>query len=489
MMGNGPTSVELTQFILRCQRGISQAVSDHRIGGQGVGHSVGPRVITLRFAPAHATNPMINTLLNMGPAIEISAQLAGVTVRQEGGLICVDVPNPWAGPVAAHDLHGRGLVVPLGVAGGRGDEVIWLDWRTVTHLLVQGGSGSCKTTAVQAILWQLAVQNPAYALRFVVLCQPNKLDDWQPVGRAPHTWAIVTDPLEGLAAAQWAAEQAKAARPASAPDVFFVVDDLSAWLRDVDLGPAVELIADMGRKSRIRLLANTHTNNKGGTGGTSVKNIATKLLLAVGDRQTAAAIAGKASGAEKLGRVGDALLINDGQNLRVGVAAAWPEDWRRWKTERDANYRPWLALLGQGGALSTDTSTSTDAGAHARGGDVDGNARMFLGAGAGASAGARGKVLQLPTGKVRKQPLPTPAELALIAEAQLPLPSKHVPTPEDGRLFLALLHEQETMTKACQKAYGFKNPHTYDLFLAGLALCGAALAAETDATDSQEASA
>jgi hypothetical protein len=496
MANGGPTSIEFAQFVTRCQNGIHMALYDHRIMAQPYGYTIGPRVITFRFAPLRPTKPMLNAILQMGPTVEINAQLADVMVRQENGAICIDIPNPWAAAVAARDLRGRGLLVPIGTAGGRGDLAVWHDWQATPNLLVQGAPGTGKTWAVMALLWHLGRQNPAFAVRVVVLCQPNKLDDWLPTaGRMPHTWAIVSDPLEGLAATQWAAEQARAARPANAPDVFFVVDDLSAWLGDVDMGPNLERITNMGRKSRIHLIADTHTNNKAGVGGVAVKNITAKLLLSVGDRQTAAAIAGKGSGAEKLGRFGDALYLSDGQSVRVGVAAVWPEDWQRWKSERQPNYRPWLALLEQGGpaeqGTALSTSTSTDADASARGGGADENAYVRPSAGAGAGAGVR--VLRLPKRNERRYPAPTPAELALIAELQatLPLPRDRPPTLQEGRLMLAMLHHLDHKTHAIEAIYKFKNPSTAALFDTGLDLAGseAAQALGDSAPDEQEATA
>lgn len=308
----------------------------------------GPHTLSfaLRLYEPRAAN--MAKALRLGPALEAAVNASPVRVYSDQGVIFAEIPSPWPQVVPARVLRGDRLAVPLGLTPRK--TIAGVDFAAVPHLLAVGPTGRGKSVAMRALAYQLARQNPAGRVGFVILT--FKPADWAAVGNLTNGWAVVTDPAEGARALAWlrGKMQDRARAGVAWPALFAFVDDLANLLGaapECDK-PLLEL-ASMGRAAGVHLVLGTQRLGQKGAGDALIAaNIPDRLIFGTASANDAAFYTGRAqTGAEKLGaHPGDALLVSDGGAQRLAVGYVSDGDFLDLR-QSAAELRPWASVPGQ----------------------------------------------------------------------------------------------------------------------------------------------
>ena len=175
--------------------------------------------------------------------------------------------------------------------------------------------------------------------------------DWNAFEGAAGCLGIATAPAEQEQVLTWAAGDLMAGERGGeeGQTVVLVIDDLLNLLSRADLADPLAEIASMGAGLGIHLLAGTQeAGSKRGTGGAGVENNATARILYRNSNAAAAARAtgqGAAGLQELSGAKGDALLLLDGEPVRIATGLA--DDRAILQLEQGAGWlRPWLRSSG-----------------------------------------------------------------------------------------------------------------------------------------------
>ena len=302
----------------------------------------GPHTISfgLRLYEPRAGN--IQKALKLGPALEAAVGASPVRVYSDQGVIFVELPSPWPQVVPGAQLRGQRLAVPLGLTPRK--TVAGIDFDANPHVLAVGPTNKGKSTAMRAIAYHLARQNPAG--RVAMVAMTFKPDDWKPVGKLVNGWSVVADPGEALQALVWLRDRmiVRTRSRQSSPEIFVFVDDLANLLgSQVDCGKPLLEIASMGRAAGIHLVIGTQRLGQKGAGDALIaSNITTRLVFSTASAADAAFYTGRGgTGAEKIGaHPGDALLVEDGGAQRLAVGFVSDADFAALH-QQPAELRPW----------------------------------------------------------------------------------------------------------------------------------------------------
>lgn len=306
----------------------------------------GPHTLSFALRLYEPTAGNVAKAQRLAGALEAAVGASPVRVYSDRGAVFVEIPNPWPVTVPGPALRGQRLAVPLGLSPRRA--ICGVDFATTPHLLVIGPTGRGKTTAMRALAYHLARQNPAG--RVALLAVTFKPNDWRAFQSLANTWAVVTDPTEAAAVLAWAREtmRQRAASGATAPALFLFLDDLLNLLAVApDVGTILGELASLGRAVGIHLVIGTQRLGERGAGGAAVTgNIPGRLVFGTADAQDAAYYTGRAdTGAERLGAYpGDALLIGDGGAHRLAVAYVSDHDLAG-LPQNETELRPWANRL------------------------------------------------------------------------------------------------------------------------------------------------
>jgi hypothetical protein len=338
-----PDAVVVRRVMAEMEMSLNMVVTAENLQGSWLEGWQGPTFLTFRFRLWQPTGAGLARALRLARACEMALTCAPVRIYQESGILHVEVPSPWPVTLAADLLAGRGLHVPLGVSGRSsvaGLEVVGYDFQTDPHLALLGATGSGKTTGLYAILYQLARQNPAGRVRFVICALAAKAAGWQTIASLSHCQALITSGPEMHQALRWFSDLART-RAGRQPAYFLVVDDLLAILDQVDISDQLRVIASLGREPGIHLLLASQQGGKAGVADTAA-NLRGRLVFAAADARQAALAAGRGgTGAERLGLTpGDALLILGERQRRLLVAAVPSAAWAS-LPHQTLEQRPW----------------------------------------------------------------------------------------------------------------------------------------------------
>lgn len=333
-------------------------VAEQQIGAAFVGDGLychmagawqGPHTLTFALRLYEPRQANINRALKLAGAIEARIGASPVRVYSDTGVIFCEIPSPWPVTVGGPTLHGQRLAVPLGVTPRK--TIAGLDFATRPHLLAVGPTRRGKTTALRALAFHLARQNPLGRLGLVAIT--FKPVDWQAFGALAACWAVITDPAEAAQALTWArdAMHERARRQVRLPDLFLFVDDLANLLAVCpDVAQTLAELASLGGGCGLHLVIGTQRLGEKGAGDALVtSNIPDRLVFGTASASDAAFYTGRGqTGAEKLGaHIGDALLVTDGGAQRLAVGYVSDTDLAGLKQGAGA-VRPWL----RGGALA-----------------------------------------------------------------------------------------------------------------------------------------
>jgi len=370
----------MKQYVAWADRRIGRLVVAEGLHCGLLGVTQGPLTLTFRVRLLNPSPTALRKLLALDRALSQALQVSGVRVTMQPGHVAIEIPSPQPRTPSAGQLAraSRGLSVAVGFDAQR--RPVSVDLSEHGALFWIGPSRRGKTQSMRSTLYSLARCN-AQSMRFAILCHERKLDDWKAFEDARQSLGIVTAPAEQEALLAWAAGEMMT-KMSDGMRLVIVVDDLLNLLSQADLAGPLAEIASMGAGLGIHLLAGTQeAGSKRGTGGAGVENNATARILY---RNSSAAAAARATGqgAEGLqqlsGAKGDALLLLDGEPLRIATGLAddreilqleqgegWRRPWQHHHTppatipHATATVGP---SVGHGGALVQSGATTGSAG-------------------------------------------------------------------------------------------------------------------------------
>ena len=259
-------------------------------------------------------------------ALALAAGAESCRVARDGGRLLLELPKPEAQRKALRAGRLEALspatntAVCVGIAtGGR---PVWCDLADErnAHIVIGGTTGSGKSVLLKWILFRLAVQNEADALR-MLLIDPKQfeLTDFAHLPHLLHP--IVSRSLEVSRVLSWVGTElerrAQAGRGRMGPRLVIVVEEVADLLAsNRDVGPLLARIAQIGRALDVHLLATTQQPGSRSL-GLALPNVPTRILGRVASATLTFGAAGRArSGADCLLGRGDFLLLAAGESTR-----------------------------------------------------------------------------------------------------------------------------------------------------------------------------
>lgn len=330
------------QYIAWCERRIERLVVSEGLHCGLLGVTQGPLIITFRVRLLQPSPAALRKLLGLGPALSQILQVSSVRITEQPGHIAIEFPSPVKRTPRAEELarFTRGMKIAVGYDANR--RPIHVDLEQHGALFWIGPSRRGKTQSMKSTLYALCRSN-GERLRYAILCHERKRKDWQSFEDAVGCMGVVTKPSEQERVLSWAAGELLTLQT---PFSFVILcDDLLNLLAQADLAGYLAELASMGAGLGVHLLAGTQeAGSKRGTGGAGVENNATARILY---RNSSAAAAARATGqsAEGLqqisGAKGDALLLQDGEPLRIATGLA--DDRNILQLPQGSDWlRPWL---------------------------------------------------------------------------------------------------------------------------------------------------
>lgn len=355
---------DVRRYMALTERAIAAAFVNDGLQIHLLHGTQGPHTLTYALKLYQSTKANLAKALKLGPAIEAAIGDGPVRVYSDRGILHVEVPSPMPLILRGDRLRGEGLAVPLGMDGRRA--IVGIDFETSPHVLLVGPTNAGKTTAARLIAYQLALQNPARACRFIV--STFKPKDWAALAAVAHTFAVIVEPEESAQMVRYLVDVMynRTKTGQDRPHLFVFLDDLLNLLGVAPIESELAQLASLGRSAGIHLIVGTQRLGELGAGGAAITgNIRTRVVFGTADAQDAAQFTGRGgSGAESLGRYkGDALLIVEGIVRRLAVATVDdadlatlpqnPDDWRPWRSVSPASqsattYLPAVSRDGEG---------------------------------------------------------------------------------------------------------------------------------------------
>ena len=156
--------------------------------------------------------------------------------------------------------NGQGLIAPLGIK--ENDEIEYVDYSKINHLLVCGTSGSGKTTFVRTLLTSLIALNSPSKLKFCIF--DSKHIDYMEFNDTPFLLVPVThDNRKCSGIIGWALSEAKKREMLSTvnpdiikdySDIFIVLDDYAEIAQDQVAQESLYKLLQIGHRVKIHVI-------------------------------------------------------------------------------------------------------------------------------------------------------------------------------------------------------------------------------------------
>lgn len=290
---------------------------------------IGPHIILFDFMPNPPSHANRQKLLRSAPLVRSTLPgISRVAIYEEGGFVVVRVRLPdhliqSLDPLAFEGS--AGVVVPMGI---RDDGLVdTLDLDHSPHVLIVGPSNMGKTTIGRGIVFHLARQNDATALRLVVT--GADASDWQGVAHLPHSWGFVYH-AQAARLVDWLMVEMHRRQSAGvrSPRIVVLVDDAAALLTDApDVGKKLGTLTSQARHAGIHLILLSQQATVAATGASLVlSNASRRFVVGASSAQDAARMTGRAdTNAHEL-TIGEALTVGgiDGTSI-IAVPNITPE--------------------------------------------------------------------------------------------------------------------------------------------------------------------
>lgn len=268
----------------------------------------------------------VDRVMRMGRALAAALQVRRVRLSETARGVAVECELPRAmwQPLTASSHVGIGLD-----ARGRPVNHIFALPESA-HLLIVGATGSGKTTALQSIVWQMAMKSPAPSISFVMI--DGLASGLAPFAALPHlALPLATTPAEGAYAIASICREldARIADPTRRTPLFVVVDELAQLTNASDaVGAGLARIAATGRGLRTHLICATQHPTASVVGRLVSANITTRLVGKVADAAASRlAMGSDRDDARTLLGAGDMLLCRGDDVRRVQCPVVTDAEW------------------------------------------------------------------------------------------------------------------------------------------------------------------
>lgn len=257
-------------------------------------------------------------------ALALAAGAESCRVARDGGRLLLELAKPLAQrqTLRAARLEGltapRATAVPLGV--GSSGQAVWLDLADEgsSHVVIGGTTGSGKSMLLRWVLYRLALQNEADALR-LLLIDPKRFE-LQLFGHLPHLLhPVVSQPMEIARVLAWLVGELerRASSGQAQPRVVCVVEEAAEVLAaNREVGALLGRLAQVGRAVGIQLVVTAQQ-----PGARSLGNALVNFPVRILGRVASATLTYGAAGRQRtradalLGR-GDFVLLRAGETIR-----------------------------------------------------------------------------------------------------------------------------------------------------------------------------
>jgi S-DNA-T family DNA segregation ATPase FtsK/SpoIIIE len=358
---------------------IETVLSMHKVPVRVTGGTVTPRWVRFQVLPAMGTK--ISKIRSLNEELAAALDAPSCRVSRRGAAVAVEVPREDPQPVRLIPLlrelqaDGDGDGIPaktavLGLGEDGAPLLIRLPSPDVAHILIAGTTGSGKTVLLRAILWSLAMTNPAVSVSSLGRDQGLAFVLIDPKGSAFRSFEGL--PHMARPVVRQVAEAAEALRslvrlmekrsgdgvalehaqrylgPALGPSVVLVIDELADLLLvgGKEVQTALTRLTQRGREAGIHVIAATQKPTSAVLGPLVKANFPVRLVgrvTSVEDARTATGWGG--TGAERLLGRGDFLAVAEGRVIRFQTAHVSPDEIRRAIADVGSGARKWSSDL------------------------------------------------------------------------------------------------------------------------------------------------
>lgn len=319
--------------LARAARAVAFALTDAQVYAESIDVRRGPRLACIDVSLAHATD--IDRVLRMGRTFAAACDVWRVRLAETARGVAVEVPLPramWRGvglPFRMRAVPGDLLVMVGENARGAAVGLDFADPST-PHLFAVGATGSGKTTALQAIVWQFVAWNNPERLALVLI--DGLASGLAPFADVPHlALPLAATPAAGAAAiaAVCAELDARIADPTRRVPLVVVVDELAQVTNGNDAaGAGLARIAATGRGLGVHAILATQHATANVVSRLVSANITTRLVGKVADAAASRlAMGSDRDDARTLAGAGDMLLCRGDDVRRVQVPVVTADEW------------------------------------------------------------------------------------------------------------------------------------------------------------------
>ena len=345
----GETRKTIPREVLEAQADRIEAIlALHKAPGQVMSGIVCPRFVQYQVIPAATVK--LNKFSALSEEIALALNCNRVRVYREGSLINIEVARESGEPVRLLELCNvlAGHIPPataiLGIDEKGAPLLLRLSSSNVVHVLLAGTTGSGKTALARTMLASLALHNAPADLRFVLIDPKGRGIGM--LQRLPHaTGSVVVSPEEAIAKLKAVVGEMEIRDRAhtNRPIIVVAVDELADLLQTggKEVEGLLTRLAQRGREAGIHLLACTQKPSASLIGSAMKANFPVRLVGSVASKDEARYATGiSESGAEKLGGMGDFLLVASATPLRFQAAWMGPQDFDTLSRDIDERHGP-----------------------------------------------------------------------------------------------------------------------------------------------------
>lgn len=352
--------MNIKQYIQQQVQQIGTVLQRERLACSLLATVQGPLTLTYKLRVNNPDRQAMTHLLQLGGVLQSVLLVESVRIQQVSGLIEIQIPSPMPITPTATDMRSASQGLAVAIGWDAMGKPLTIDFRQHGAVFWVGPSRRGKTQSMRSTLYSVskAVQG---ALRYCIICQASKRDDWKAFDTSKHSMGIVTDFDEIEQAIKWFGQRTQQGR--TQHEYIVLVDDLPSILQRCKIAKDLADIASVGAGVGVHLLAGTQAaGSKAGSGGELIEaNITARIVYKPASKATAARNAGQ--GGMDLDQLssakGDAVLLVDGYPERVATSIAYDTEISTLPQGRiNATWRPWQ----RGGVVTEAAQTGTRTG-------------------------------------------------------------------------------------------------------------------------------
>lgn len=318
---------EILQLMRQLSKGIGLAVVAEGLTASLVRAKRGPLTITYHVRLGGRFNTAdVNRLANLGTMIQEITGYGPVraAIGKSGGVF-FEFPSPWperilATRMLAH-MQGANIAVGLNSLG----EPAYVNLKRNPNIVFVGPPSSGKTTAMQAILFQILMSGGKTKTKFFIFS--TKQVRWRPFLLVPGSMGIYSNTAtikELLQQGVTYLTDIASSQAIPETNTFIIIDDYPSLLQsDPDIGRLVGILTGLAREFRTYLFIGTQSmGSRAGAGGMVTEdNLTARIVYSTASTHGASrATGGSAEGVSQLTNAqGDAVLVVGGETQRIAT--------------------------------------------------------------------------------------------------------------------------------------------------------------------------